>query len=228
MKKRPAETELGVVAAKWLERQGFEVFQEVAFYGRVADLVGRAGRVLCVVELKVSMCLDLLAQGERWTDVAHYTWIAYQAPTRITSGMAIAQRFCRSVGVGMLELDLDGHGWRRDAPRERLRATFNRTGERTGEAERLRKSLHEAQKTIAPAGTNGGGHWTPFKATCAEVLRVVKEKPGIAMKDLIETIQHHYASPSSARATLASRIEAGIVPGVRIEREGRRLKVVLA
>lgn len=221
MKKRPAETELGVVAAKWLERQGFEVFQEVAFYGRVADLVGRAGRALCVVELKVSMCLDLLAQGERWTDVAHYTWIAYQAPTRVTSGMSVAQRFCRSVGVGMLEL---GHG----NPRERMVATFSRTGERSGEAERLRKSLHEAQKTIAPAGTNGGGHWTPFKATCAEVLRVVREKPGIAMKDLIEAIQHHYASPSSARATLASRIEAGIVPGVRIEREGRRLRVVLA
>jgi hypothetical protein len=73
-------------------------------------------------------------------------------------------------------------------------------------------------KVSAKAGTAGGGRWTPFRNTCDQLVRVVHESPGIPMKDAIDRIKHHYASSSSARGALATWVDRGKLPGVKLTR----------
>ncbi|MCL6599808.1 MAG: hypothetical protein K6T81_13895 [Alicyclobacillus macrosporangiidus] len=55
------ETDLFEPVKKWLEERDFIVYSEVQF-DRRADVVGRLGNILVVVELKTSLSLDLIEQ----------------------------------------------------------------------------------------------------------------------------------------------------------------------
>jgi hypothetical protein len=89
----------------------------------------------------------------------------------------------------------------------------------------LKEALHEEQKTFAPAGSRGGKHWTPYKSTCRALLAEVKQEPGISLRDALGKITHHYASATSARACLARLVEEGLVPGVRLTREEKEVRL---
>ena len=81
-------------------------------------------------------------------------------------------------------------------------------------------SPEEGQKHFAEAGTDKGGHWTPFKQTCLEVRAMVTSNPGISAKDLVNSIKHHYKTERSAMGSLAKWTREGVVPGVAL-RNGR-------
>jgi hypothetical protein len=90
----------------------------------------------------------------------------------------------------------------------------------------LRESLRPEHKTHAKAGTQCGGRWTPWRDTCERIARIVRDDPGIAFKDLLDRFgSFHYVSKGSARAALLTWIHAGKVDGVRIEREGRKVRL---
>jgi hypothetical protein len=81
-------------------------------------------------------------------------------------------------------------------------------------------------KLPAKAGAiGGGGRWTPFRDTCEQLRAVVASAPGITLKEGIAAIRHHYTSMASARGALAARIESGLVPGVRLERDGKAVRL---
>lgn len=52
---------------------------------------------------------------------------------------------------------------------------------------------------------------------------VVNREPGIALREALAQVHHHYRTDSTARACLAKWILGGSVPGVRLERDGKRL-----
>lgn len=87
--------------------------------------------------------------------------------------------------------------------------------------ESLRSKLTEQHKDFAAAGSQAGGYWTPFKETCGEVLRLVRQKPGITLKELMGSLKHHYSSNASARSSLIYWADRGKIRGVRLERKGR-------
>ena len=104
-----------------------------------------------------------------------------------------------------------------DAPRVRELVPSRRWNTRPVE---LAAKLRPEHKTHAKAGATTGGHWSPFRATCEQVAVEVARNPGIALKQVIANIRHHYATNAGARSSLATWIRAGKVARVRID-DGR-------
>jgi hypothetical protein len=89
----------------------------------------------------------------------------------------------------------------------------------------IRESLCEEQKTYSTAGASNGKRWTPFQRTIREVRAMVSKQPGIHVKALVDSISHHYATDSGARASIPHWIRAGVIAGVELRRDGKFLRL---
>ena len=198
------ETELAAAVVAWLEDLGWEVYQEVEAYsgGPRADIIARRGPVIWAIEVKRSLSLTLLGQGHEWKQWAHRVSLAYPAGKRSTAAPAL--RLARLDGLGLIEVYRpDGHL----NIQERSRGEFRRRIARP-------PRLTEAHKTYAKAGNAKGRRWSPFKATCESIRDAVTKDPGLTIAEVVERIEHHYASPKSARGSLLTWAREGKVEGV--------------
>jgi len=216
LKRLPKEEKLAARVVSWLKAQHWDVYQEVqkVRYGPVADIVGSMGDLRWVVECKTTLSLALLEQALMWERQAHFISIAIPHSRSASRGRAAARRFCDQNGIGMLAVSsCDIKVYTRPAMRRYAESW----------------QLHEAQKTYAPAGTASGRHWTPFAETCDQLRALLRINPGLPLSDALAKIQHHYASESTARATISHylRKRHGVVKGIVCRREGRYLKLYL-
>jgi hypothetical protein len=214
-----SEQALASELVAWLEAQHWDVYQEVRvseYSGSpIADVVAVQGRLVWIVECKTTLGLAVLGQALRWRGQVHFASVcAPQMPRRGNASWA-AERFARELGVGLLTAE---HGYvsQHEAPR------LNR---RPCGVEQIRAALRPEHKTYAKAGSARGGYWTPFRQTCHYLREAVEKQPGVTLRDAIANIQTHYSSPQTARSSLPSLIEKGVVRGVRLEREGRALRL---
>jgi len=222
------ETEIAAPVVQWLTDQGWEVFQEVD-RGNVADIVGRFRTVrgtdlIWVIETKTSLSLKVLDQAIAWTPWAHFVSVAVPESRR-TGRMSnrATNLVLRHYGLGLV---LVGNVWERCHDwwvEEKLAPALHRVN-----PIRYRpwdEVLCEEQKTYCPAGSADAGHWTPFKGTCRRLRTYVEQNPGCPMKEAVEGIRHHYATRASAVSCLRSLVDDGVVPGVRLERDGRKVRL---
>jgi hypothetical protein len=211
-----AETELGPPVVEWLTREGFEVYQEVDV-GPIADVVGVRGPLVVVVELKLTLSFDLLAQARGWRWCAHQVWAAVPLAKR-TDGRRMAIDCFEQMGVGVLEVDRrhDGEAY---VARAIVRPTFIRLA---GGRKYIAPALREENRTLAKAGSPAGARdWSEFKQTCRAVRELVRAKPGATIREVVAGLDHHhYATDAGARASLVERIGRGVVEGVQIRRDG--------
>lgn len=224
------ETELAAAVVAYLRDLGWDVHQEVGFaYGPRADIVAVRGPVLLVVEAKTTFGLSVIAQADHWLGHANLVSVAVPRSWRNGGTQGVAANICREWGIGVLEV-LGGAGhndqgqfadgayvaadWRVEelvVPRLQRRTT--------GSGITLRAKLCAETRTYAEAGNNEGKFWSPFKATVAEIHRVLKERPGLTTRELVGAIKHHYASASTARSCLPRWLSYKKIPGVRGEGE---------
>ena len=211
-----SEADLAAVVIEHLQQNGWEVFQEVLGWanGPVADIIarrpGRSGADYLVVECKRRLSLNVLAQAARWKGHAHY--IAVALPKDLPNSAfetAFARQVCKDQGIGWMSVRRSGVGAR---PLPRSEAP---------KAEAWQGILCEEHKCHAKAGTNKGGHWTPFKKTVESLKAYVAEHPGCLLREAVQGIEHHYRTPESARSSLLKMINEGVIVGVRLERAGR-------
>lgn len=66
---------------------------------------------------------------------------------------------------------------------------------------------------------------SPWRRTCKRAADLVRDRPGVSLKNLVESIDHHYANTSSARANISYWARAGKIDGVECRREGRFLRL---
>lgn len=206
LKQFATEADLARPLVAWLRDLGWDVYQEVACHtgGRRADIVAKKGSVLWVVETKLRLGWEVLSQAEFWLRYAHRVSIG--VPTTHTA----AERCCKLLGLGLL--------WAINSEQvhERVTPAFRRHVTPT-----LGRALREEHKTFGEAGNCLSQYYSPYKATCRALLDEVQRTPGILLKDLVAKVPHHYASPESARCSIAKWAEYGKLPGVRVERKGR-------
>jgi hypothetical protein len=222
-KKFKTEEELAAHVVSWLEEDEWDVYQEVPLRqaGACADIVAVRGKLVWIVECKNSFGLSVIEQAFYWGGSAHFCSVAvpYIKDKRFAEGVSAHH------GIGVLTLKIEDAilGYRDSfvSVTETVRPAFHRKAFVQYTLDKLKPE----HKTAAKAGTAKGGRFTPYRATCEHVLRAVQKTPGIEMKALLTQVQHHYASNASARATLAARIEENLVPGVRLEREGRIIRL---
>lgn len=210
MRGRESEVALAERVTFWLRDLHWEVYQEVSCRGSRCDLVATQGPVTWAIEVKASFGLAVLEQAVFWKPHANRSSIA------VPSATAFGQKLADTYGIGILQVGYD-------RITERLPARLQRRCDG-----RLRRALRDEQKTYAPAGNSWGAYFSPFKATCANLAKHVRENPGTTLKAAINAISHHYASPQSARSHLVKWIEAGKIPGIALRREGRVVLVDVA
>jgi hypothetical protein len=204
------EQKLAAHVVAWLQDSQWTVYQEVACAGRVADLVAVQGPLLWVIECKKAFTLALLEQAWEWRHFAPLISVAVPATLRRAPGRAFAEHVLQDLGIGTIAVSGSG------SVREQTPARLNRQLPRRSQA-LLRDALHEQQKTFAAAGGRGG-YWTPFKETCDNVRRRLQASGGsMPFKTLIESVNTHYRSKSTARACLRRWIAEGVIEGVGLE-----------
>jgi hypothetical protein len=212
-----AETEIATRVVEWLGSQHWDVYQEVAHNGKVADIVATSGYLTWIIECKKSLSLALLEQAMIWKQygASHYISVATTWKPRLVRGEQAAKWFLRQQGIGLIYV-------RPCEIHQNIPASIHRRAFTS-----LRKSLNDRQKTYALAGNADGRYWTPFQETCRALKRFVDKNPGVCLKDAINGIRHHYNSDGTARACISQYLQSGksIVKGVECRREGRCLNL---
>lgn len=224
---RYSEERLAECVVDWLEEQGMEVYQEVQVngYGSIADIVATVANRVWIIEVKKSLSLSLMAQADHWRRryVSHWVSVAVPAGLQDTKGKSFARSVLRDKGIGILEVDPHGYSSTKgeyliDEP---IRAKLFRKAR----SHEMLVALDEEHKVFAKAGTKNGARWTPFQRTCSRLREHVLKNQGCSMKEAIESVDHHYCSFTSARSALRTWIEQGTVKGLKMEREGRTVRL---
>lgn len=240
MKPRLAEVDVAAPVVAWLRAGGWDVYQEVRNGKggeRSCDIVATRGPLVWVVEAKVRLNVEVLEQAQWWRQYAHYASVAVPHAYLMPMGQAYIH-LVRAWGLGVFGV----------RPKEALYGVpmvdklvdhlqFSPALNRKAMAPRLRGWLCEEQKTYLAAGSPCGGGWTPFKDTCRALAQVVRAHPGCTLKEAIggrattlldagfAGIKHHYRTEATAVSSLRTWIQEGKVPGVRLEQEGRALRL---
>ena len=213
MKAFTRETDLARAVVSHLRALRWEIYPEVRPKGLkgCADIVAVQGPVVWVVETKLSFGLSVIEQAHDWRKYAHFVSVAVPWSERTR----MAEIICRRLGIGVLRVAPGA------AIDERCLPAFNGKALAT----RVKDGLTEKHKTYAEAGNAQGRRYTPFRRTCEEVALAVAERPGLLLAELLDRVKTHYLNRASARTCLPRWIREGIVPGVRLERDGRALRL---
>ena len=213
------ETELAAHIVSWIKGEGWEVFQEVdPGIGNTADIVGKCGDKIWVVECKTTMSLQLLDQAYEWLqlNLAHYVSVAVPEPKRNSRGRKVANLFLEKFGIGKIVVG------KHHTP---VMVSINPKANRNI-SKKLVDSLCEEHKTYACAGNPDSRRWTPFKNTCTSLFNLVKKNPGIPLKEAMDSINHHYSCSSTARQAVSYHLrETNAIPYVKAVRDGRKLRL---
>ena len=210
MSKR-SEEELARQVVAYFEHDGWDVYQEVMCSGRVADIVIVREPVIGVVECKTSFGLAVMEQAHYWKRYAHVSYAAVPGYFKHSNSRCFGERMCHQQGIGVLHVNKN---YVKMAVKARLTRRITK-----------RIKVREEQKTFAPAGTNRGGHWTPFRGTVHAMEQYVNLHPGCTMREMMKAIDHHYSSDASARSTLSKYMEYGVITSVEKRKEGKELRL---
>lgn len=201
------EAELAAKVVAWFKGGPWEIYQEVPCYGGVADIVAVDLDRVWIIEVKKTLTFKLIDQARSRLSNAH--WVSVAVPSKHRS--STSYYMLRHFGIGLILAGYDVS--------ESIEPKTNRAGHKG--AKWLISTLEPEHKTTAKAGTKGGGYWTPFKRTCKHALGLVQKNGPMTMKELMNGIDHHYASHASARSTFLRHIGEGIVPGLKVDRSKR-------
>lgn len=207
-----SEAELAVEVVKWLADQGWDVYEEVQVSqgGDRADIVAVRNGLVWVVECKNRFDLSVIAQAAAWTFYAHAVSIAVPVGHR-SAARWLGEQVCRERGIGVIyaskiiDGDLMPGRWGYAPPRLQRRANVKR----------LVATLSEGHKRYR-AGTKGEYH-TPWRQTCEHVQRAVKRRPGLTLKELVDAVDHHYASDAGCKRGVVEGIRRGWIKGLRLD-----------
>jgi hypothetical protein len=204
--------ELGRVLVAWLRDYRWEVYQEVQVRrgGPIADVVAVQKPLVWVIEMKTQPTLALVEQVLGWKGNAHYLSVATRREPRAWYAWST---LLRAHGIGHLVVSAYDQ-----AVHESLHPALNR---RVPQQWNILASLRPEQQTWAEAGSREGTRATPFQITCAKVREFVAAHPGAGVKDIVASIEHHYATPATARGCLLKWVRHGAVAGVICRQEGR-------
>ena len=211
------ETEIAAAVLKWLGADGWDCYPEVSWRGQArADIVAVRGPLLWVIETKTSLGLKVISQARYWLRLgALMASIAVPKQRKFRRSGAdreLAKRVCEWLGVGMLTVGSVG------SISEPIPARLHR-GNRDL-SRRIADYLTPEMKRYT-AGNAESRYWTPFKETVRRARMHISVNQGCTVKDLVDSIRHHYASSASARQYLVEHILEGRLPGVRAEKDGK-------
>src|SRR3989304_1278839 len=95
--KKLTEVDLAKPVISYLEERGWDVYQEVLIYGKIADIVATFDKLTWIIECKTSLSLKLLEQIYAWRGRANFLSIAI--PTTVGDGFVKNLLINNRIGV---------------------------------------------------------------------------------------------------------------------------------
>lgn len=218
-----SEQQLAAVVVDWLRGQHWDVWQEVkpGWQGQhpVADIMARNGKVIWVVECKLSRSLALLDQVIWWGNLVGFVSIAVPV-LKVRPGCHPKEsRAWNHVlgyyGIGQLTVDGDDVDHAAPSMHRHKGPLFDR---------HFHQLLDVMPQNYGTAGAQRTNRWSPFAQTRDRLVKLVGERPGITFKEALADLEHHYRSDATARSSLIKWIGEGSIP-LRLVRDGRRLRL---
>jgi hypothetical protein len=218
-KEKKTEKDLAAVLIRYLQDMGWEIYQEVQIFSfdKRADIVAVRDNITWIIETKMGMGLEVIQQAYAWRMYANYISVAVPARLR-TRTMPFGCTVSKMLGIGVLTCG-DG-GVYYSGIKELERPKLCRQP-----LKHLRQALVEEHKTYAEAGNSEGKFWSPFKATCERIKKAVEKRPGMTLKELVESVEHHYSTDSTARGSIVQWARMGKIPGIEIDEHCRPMRV---
>ncbi|RXZ78011.1 hypothetical protein EBB07_28540 [Paenibacillaceae bacterium] len=190
------EIELYEPVKRWLESHDLKVYSEVTPSGTMkrADVVGidTETGMTTVVELKVSLSLDLLNQAVYWSKykMANYVYVAVPWKDKKNSPRLdnwLVEYICKTFGIGLLYVrplkdyecqmnysdlnpgDMIVHGFK-----SHLKAKFHRNIRNDNPfKEIIEQYKHDFDNSNISGGLSGGGYVTPYRSTMNRVRELL-------------------------------------------------------
>ena len=215
------EIDLAKKVIEWLIDQKWDVYQEVQAFrgGAIADIVAKQGRVVWVIETKLALTLTVIGQAYEWLPWANYVSVAIPAWKR---RQGFGATVLNTYGIGVLRVTEYEYDWA--SPVEEIKhPAFRRNI-----GKEVINALREGHKTYAEAGNAEGRHWSQWKQTCMDIYRYVEKNEGCSLKDVLNNVKYHYASPASARSCIPKWAEAGKIEGIKVIKENGQWKFYTA
>lgn len=215
-KEAVSEADLGKVFVPWLQKQGYEVYQEVRFGDRRLDIVGVKSGKLHVFELKNTLCLQLLLQC--FDSLAYANKVYAVTPPLRT--MSACLPMCKKLGIGIISCDASMTQEESVLPLVKVRFDPKALSADTAS---LRKCLFEEQKTYVGAGSRHGTGWSPWRRTLANLEKYVAGKGhDVLLWDAVKHVEHHYSNQSAAASACNQLICKRLAPNLQVvAKEGR-------
>jgi len=243
-----SETDVAQPVVAWLRAGGWDVYQEVrqGRGERSCDIVATRGPLVWAVEVKVQFGIEVLEQAIYWSQYANYSSVAVPQKSSRRGNGVVYRLALSHWGIGVFEVgDPSKMLWREagiENPSLLVKHERCPVLHRRGRAAEMRTWLYEEQKSYLAAGTACGGGWSPYKQTCQALRDKVRQHPGCTLREAIvgrevrigedgtvdygwAGIKHHYRMDSTAISSLKVWLEKGKVPGVRLEHEGRYVRL---
>lgn len=214
MSKKLKEVDLSAPIAAWLkQQQRHTVYTEVPYYGRVVDVIGRRGRHLIGVELKLTLTVEG-HRAKRWP----FQWrmSAVEQANVLKLGMldvyvAVPVKprqkgvnACEKLGIGILHVAVKTGN---------VEVLFRPRGLKDEPNARV---LHRRLDRMKPGGIAGKPNQKgvgPAQAVERKIKAYRRKHARATWRELFENIPNHYANPNSMRQAMEH---------VRVRRERRR------
>jgi len=208
-----SEKDIAKILINWLKDLKWDVYQEVEIkpFNSIADIVATQNNVSWTIEVKQNMSLVLLSQAYNYIWQSNYVSIAIPASNHKTK-YNVANIFCKDYGIGILRITNN------DVYIE-LNPKFHKIHKKLN----INQKLNENQKNWAEAGNNLKQRWSPFQQTCKNIKEYIKENQGSCLKDVINNVNHHYSTPSTAKSCISKWIKEGIIDGIKIKKDGKKI-----
>jgi len=238
------EIELAAVVVDWLEKNGWDVYQEVQHSrgGPVCDIVAVKMKDVWTISCKKALSLAVILQADYWRSYKFSNFSSIAVPTPVRSkayrsnplrGHYAAVGLLKKLGLGMIAVAKHAnfkYGAKEtqgeDAEfRYEVDNSCQSPYQPTTEKCSIMRVLRDEHKTFAKAGTAGGGHYTPFRGTVVKLEAYVAAHPGCSMKEAVNNIQHHYSSDKTAVSSLLTYIQRGVIAKIQLVHSGKGYKL---
>lgn len=175
------ESDLYEPVKKWLEKNGYSVFSEVSprYSSRRADVVGMNPETTAVVELKLSLSLDLLDQAVNWSSrkYANYVFIAVpwnkKGSPRIDNDLI--NYICKQFNIGVLFVQkYNDELYIEDKPY--IKPKYIKVNKKeTNFRDTIEQFKQEYINSDLKGGHSGGGYVTQYRVTIERVKELLKK-----------------------------------------------------
>lgn len=204
-----------------LEKIGFVTYAEVCVKGggdKRADMFARVedpthekyGQTIAF-EAKLTFNLKVLEQAYFWKNRAHQVYIVVPAIRRALGSRKFARELCQSLGIGMMEVDID-------------REQYHVTAQSGTCKSPIVPELYQEQRMVI-ASNAGNVYMTPFKRTVMRINEFFKDKQFCHMTELVKGIDHHYKSDIAAAKALKILIENKAVKGFYLIKKNHKIVI---